>query len=281
MSTPNFIVISLTRKRAVLSLNGDPADISNQNPFFKEFSRTGSGHPSGFTYGWVKTHAENLYVVMDFTADNTYDGDKDYAKVYMKTEAGLKEFKVSVPETKWGKPSFTYTDKVPYQHKVYEFKIPLKELEIQEVDKPQEIQLAFAAYGTAAAERQRLSCSVAQGNPPLIDGVVSQGEWPNLPQLTLDSPIAAKYYCLNDPVNLYVLVDATGDETDSPVACDECLLVWGVGADIFLAEIWGSTGSENKNSGFPINGEAKMGFGTTPNSGTITVFTNGKYPSLL
>jgi hypothetical protein len=272
-----FYRYQLDSAKGGLKLNGNPAEISNQKPFFKEFSRTGSGHPSGFTYGWVRNDAENLYVVMDFTADNTYDGDKDYAKVYMKTEAGLKEFKVSVPETKWGKPFFTYTDKVPYQHKVYEFKIPLKELEIQEVDKPQEIQLAFAAYGTAAAERQLLSC-VSQGNPPLIDGVVSQGEWPNLPQLTLDSPIAAKYYCLNDPVNLYVLVDATGDETDSSGACDECLLVWGAGADIFLAEIWGATGSENKNSFLALNGEAKMGFGSTPNSGTNHRFYEWKIP---
>jgi hypothetical protein len=154
----------------------------------------------------------------------------------------------------------------------------LKEMGIQKVDKPQEIQLAFAAYGTASAERQLLSCSAAQGNPPLIDGVVSQGEWPNPPQLTLDSPIAAKYYCLNDPFNLYVLVDATGDETDSPSACDECLLVWGVGADIFLAEIWGATGSENKNSFLALNGEARMGFGSTPNSGTDHRFYEWKIP---
>jgi hypothetical protein len=31
-------------------------------PLFREFSHTGSGHPHGFTYGYVKNDRENLYV---------------------------------------------------------------------------------------------------------------------------------------------------------------------------------------------------------------------------
>ncbi|MGC8810797.1 MAG: CFI-box-CTERM domain-containing protein, partial [bacterium] len=116
---------------------------------FKEFSPTGSGHPSGFTYGWVGHDSENLYVKIDFTPDNTSDGDKDYAKVLVKTDSGIKEFKVSNNETKWGKPYFTYTDKVSYQHKVYEFTIPLKEIGIE--PKQEKVLLAFSAYGTASS----------------------------------------------------------------------------------------------------------------------------------
>jgi hypothetical protein len=118
---------------------------------FKEYSKTGSGHPSGFTYGWVNNDDENLYVKIDFTPDNTMDGNKDYAKVYAKTDDGIKEFKISELETKWGKPQFIYTDKVDYQHKVYEFKIPLKELGLKEVSAENAVplQLAFSAYGTS------------------------------------------------------------------------------------------------------------------------------------
>jgi len=119
------------------------------SPIFKEYSLTGSGHPSGFTYGWARNDSKNLYVKIDFTPDNTMDGDKDYAKVYVKTKAGLREFRVSEPETRWGKPDFMYTDKVSYQHKVYDFKIPLKELGIEDTEKEKEVLLAFAAYGTA------------------------------------------------------------------------------------------------------------------------------------
>jgi len=118
-------------------------------PFLKEYSHTGSGHPSGFTYGWVSNDHNNLYVRIDFTPDNTMDGDKDYAKVYVKTKKGLKEFKVSVPEKKWGNPDFIYTDKVTYQHKVYDFRIPFTELGIKNVKDGENLPLAFAAYGTA------------------------------------------------------------------------------------------------------------------------------------
>jgi uncharacterized repeat protein (TIGR01451 family) len=128
----------------------DPkADLRDAKPFFKKYSRTGSGHPSGYTYGWVRNDDKNLYVTIDFTPDNTMDGEKDYAKVYAKTKAGLKEFRVSVPEEKWGRPLFTYTDKVEYQHKLYEFIIPLKETGIENYEEEHELLLAFAAYGTA------------------------------------------------------------------------------------------------------------------------------------
>lgn len=119
------------------------------SPIFKEFSPTGTGHPSGYTYGYVRNDDKNLYVKLDFTPDNTMDGDKDYAKVYVKTKTGLREFRLSMPETTWGKPDFTYTDKVSYQHKVYDFKIPFKELGIEDTERDKEVQMAFAAYGTA------------------------------------------------------------------------------------------------------------------------------------
>ena len=123
----------------------------NDQPLFKEYSRTGTGHPAGYTYGWVSNDQKNLYVKIDFTPDNTMDGAKDYAKVYVKTDRGIKEFKVSAPETRWGKPSFAYTDKVDYEHKVYDFTIPLKEIGGRQLKEQKKLSLAFAAYGTAGA----------------------------------------------------------------------------------------------------------------------------------
>ncbi|MBS3951798.1 MAG: hypothetical protein KGZ88_02490 [Methylomicrobium sp.] len=120
------------------------------SPLFQEYSLAGSGHPSGYTYGWVRHDNENIYVKIDFTPDNTMDGNKDYAAVYVKTDRGIKEFKVSMQEKTWGAPTFTYTDKVDYQHKVYEFKIPLSDIFCSETPKKDDILLAFAAYGTAS-----------------------------------------------------------------------------------------------------------------------------------
>ena len=119
-------------------------------PFFKEYCRTGSGHPSGFTYGWVHHDAENLYVKIDFTPDNTRDGDKDYARLYVKTPAGVKNFKISESQTQWGRPNFTYTNTASYQHKTYDFKIPFEELGLEKTSTADGLLLAFSAYGTAA-----------------------------------------------------------------------------------------------------------------------------------
>ena len=71
-------------------------------PLFKEYCRTGSGHPSGYTYGWVWNDAEKLYVKLDFTPDNTMDGNKDYAAVHVKTDVGIKRFEIREANQQWG-----------------------------------------------------------------------------------------------------------------------------------------------------------------------------------
>ena len=121
--------------------------LEQRKPFFAEFSRPGSGHPYGYTYGWVWNDDKYLYVKLDFTPDNTMDGSKDYAAVYVNTGKRLKEFRITMNDTRWGDPEFTYTDKVDYQHKLYHFRIPLREIDPVE----NRLLLAFSAYGTASA----------------------------------------------------------------------------------------------------------------------------------
>jgi len=128
--------------------DGDLGGERLDEPFFAERIPVGTGHPQGTTYGWVMNDEENLYVAVDFTADNTMDGNEDYTAVYLKTEEGLREYKVSMEEREWGNPGFGYTDKVPYQHKTYEFSIPLEELGAG-YDYGNPMEIAFAAYGTA------------------------------------------------------------------------------------------------------------------------------------
>lgn len=142
-----FYTYELNSVSKDITIDGNLEEIEGLAPFFKEHVVPGTGHPEGYIYGWVMNTDEALNVVLDVTPDNTMDGDKDYAKVYVKTGTGVREFKVSVPETTWGEPEFTYTDKVGYQHKVYEFKIPFGELGIGIGDS---LQLAFSAYGTMA-----------------------------------------------------------------------------------------------------------------------------------
>ncbi|MCU0822577.1 MAG: hypothetical protein MUC95_08925, partial [Spirochaetes bacterium] len=141
----SFYNYKLGSNNTKLNIDGDIKEISSKKPFFKEYSVTGSGHPSGYTYGWVSNDNDNLYAAIDFTPDNTIDGGKDYTSVYVKTLSGIKEFKVSELQKQWGMPAFCYTDKIGYQHKTYEFKIPIRGLDIVN----NKLELAFSAYGTA------------------------------------------------------------------------------------------------------------------------------------
>ena len=57
--------------------------------------------------------------------------------------------------------------------------------------------------------------SVFPEKPPVIDGIVSEGEWENAASKTLDH---GKLHIQNDAANLYILVDLTADTTnDSPL----------------------------------------------------------------
>ena len=143
----DFYTYSLGSNIGTVNVDGILDEVETIKPFVKDYRIPDSGHPSGDSYFWVMNDNENLYVTMDSTPDNTYDGDKDYAKVYVDTGEGIKEFKVSVPENTWGNTKFTYTDKVEYEHKVYEFKIPLREISTKNFN---DIKLSFVLYGTAS-----------------------------------------------------------------------------------------------------------------------------------
>ncbi|MBW2285051.1 MAG: hypothetical protein JRF65_10680 [Deltaproteobacteria bacterium] len=145
-----FYVYSLHSNEKKPGARNENAGPLAGEPLFRAYSRAASGHPSGYTYGWVADTDSNLLVRIDFTPDNTMDGDKDYASVFVNTLAGLKVFRVSQNETAWGRPSFTDTEKAAYRHKTYDFKIPLREIGISDRGQGADIQLAFAAYGTAS-----------------------------------------------------------------------------------------------------------------------------------
>ncbi len=142
-----FYHYTLGSHGGTLALDGELAGKALGTPFFAENLPVGTGHPQSTTYGWVMDDGRTLYVAMDVTGDNTRDGNKDYTKVYVKTPRGLQEFKVTEAERRWGVPGFTYTDKVPWQHKVYQFAIPLEALG-EGLAAGSTLPLAFAAYGT-------------------------------------------------------------------------------------------------------------------------------------
>lgn len=274
-SRSSFYTYRLNSETGGMQLDETLKEVAKKTPFFKEFSKTGSGHPSGYTYGWVWNDDSNLYVAMDFTPDNTMDGDKDYAKVYTNVDGNIREFKISVPEQKWGIPWFAYTGNVGYQHKTYGFKLPFSEIFSGDTKNHKDIQLAFAAYGTATGT----GCPQPQTEitftcpftaiAPTIDGAASSTEWPVSSQFNIPGPIETYFYCMVDGANLYVLVDAVGDTTQSSShdTCDECLLAFNDGTNQYVGEIYTDTGATIVDQ-MPTGGSGSIGFGISQNSST-------------
>lgn len=113
---------------------------------FSEGTAPGTGHPWGRTSVVAQVRGDRLELALDFEADNTLDGGKDYASLHVRSGETIQTYTVSQNEQQWGAPHFTYTSGVPWQHKVYRFSLPLAEFQA-EPEKP--LQLAFSAYGTA------------------------------------------------------------------------------------------------------------------------------------
>jgi hypothetical protein len=133
-----------------LTVNGELDEEGLQTPLFGERTPAERGYPQGVTYGWVRNARKILYVAIDHTADNSYDGDRDYAKTFALVNGKWREFKVDVSDRKWGRAGFTYTERVPYEHKVYEFAIPLAELGLEQAPKGTPLKLRFAVAGPSA-----------------------------------------------------------------------------------------------------------------------------------
>lgn len=143
-----FLTYKLDSVKGALTMKGDTSQLEEEKEFFSEFGVAGTGHPAAVNSGWVRNDQENLYVAIDFAVDNTMDGDVDYGRVYVNLGDEVKEYEVRQSKQKYGKASFVYSKKVPYQHKFYEIAIPLDEIGGYQPER--EVKLAFALYGTAA-----------------------------------------------------------------------------------------------------------------------------------
>jgi hypothetical protein len=115
------------------------------SPFFRETFPSGTGHPDSPTWAWVGDDGRTLYALLDVTADNTLDAGKDYARLHLRTPGGVRTYEVSSRDGPWGRSGFEYTDRVGWEHKVYEIAVPLAELA---VGRAGDLDLAFTVYGT-------------------------------------------------------------------------------------------------------------------------------------
>jgi hypothetical protein len=126
----------------------------------------------------------------------------------------------------------------------------------------------FSAFVTffwvvsAHAQGPTIVCQPLSGVPPTIDGTIGAGEWPATPNMTLGAPnypIDTNFTCVYDAQNLYVLVDAVGDTTQSD--WDECLLVFDLPASHKIVEVWKSATAVVHRFDGGSSGQSDMGFG--------------------
>lgn len=118
-----------------------------EEPLFAEWSRPDTGHPAATVYGYVGSDDEFLYGALDFTVDNTQDGERDWASLSVETPDGWRELRITASDRRWGEVGFTRTGRVHHRHKYYEFRIPLDEIDAQPGET---VALRFRGYGTAA-----------------------------------------------------------------------------------------------------------------------------------
>lgn len=149
--------------RGTLAIDGK-LDQGLPAPFLRIATHPGSGHPDAWAKAWVRDDGKKLYAALDFASDDTDDNGDDWAEVWL----GKDHYRVTVADHRFGATSMQRTPGAPYLHKVYEFAVPLP--------KGRDLDLAFAAYGTASQidltgggisrDGRRLAWRAEHGVPP-------------------------------------------------------------------------------------------------------------------
>jgi hypothetical protein len=119
----------------------------------------------------------------------------------------------------------------------------------------------FFWIASAYAQGPTIVCQPVSGAAPTIDGSIGAGEWPATPNLTLGAPnypIETNFTCVYDAQNLYILVEAVGDTTES--VGDECLLVFDLPPMHKIVEIWSTATDIIHRFDGGSSGQSQMGF---------------------
>ena len=132
-----------------------------------------SAHPSSNIYASFTTKSDALRLDLDVTMDNTYDYDGDWAELRAFTREDMRSFRLNNTDSTWGAASFGYTDKVSWQHKIYNFTIPLSEIPAREGE---EIRFQLGYYGTGSLQFPCTNNTLVSNNISSQDHAIAFGE---------------------------------------------------------------------------------------------------------
>jgi len=133
--------------QASLSMDGVPdSAVDSSDPVFSQFSTTDTGHQPGYVTGHILSDDTHLYAAFDFSVDNAYEDNGDWASLTIQSSSGVQNFRVSTTELDFGVVGFNKSLRSDYGHKYYEFKISLDLIGSTQGD---EIAIRFNGYGSA------------------------------------------------------------------------------------------------------------------------------------
>lgn len=145
----------LSSKYAKTSIlvDGEMSDWEWNDAALKKFWFTSDeDHPDGYIYIYIKNDDKNLYLLYDVVPDNSSEDcrgeDCDWAALYIDGAMSC---------TMWGndelsdcgsgmmEPGFTMTPNAAYEHRTWEYMVPLSEIG---VDEGSDIKITVGGYGT-------------------------------------------------------------------------------------------------------------------------------------
>ncbi len=84
-----------------------------------------NGRPQGYAYSWFRTDGAHLYAAIE-TPDNTNIGNEQISLIVEVPKFGFEKYTITKHNNIHGKSGFQYTDNIFWEHKIYEFKIPIR-----------------------------------------------------------------------------------------------------------------------------------------------------------
>jgi subtilase family serine protease/flagellar hook assembly protein FlgD len=134
-----------------INVDGEFSEQEKKSTYqFREIARPNTGHPSNYVTGYLGSDKSYLYAALDFGVDNTFAGTEDWAAVEILTKDGWKRFEINHTDQHYGTVGVVTNALIPYEHKYYEFKIPLSQANAKVGDA---INVRFSAYGSAGIIR--------------------------------------------------------------------------------------------------------------------------------
>ncbi|MDR2866097.1 MAG: hypothetical protein LBV13_01645 [Methanomassiliicoccaceae archaeon] len=103
-----------------------------------------SDHPDGVAYVWIYDDSDNIYFILDWTSDDTYDAGDDYFTVYINDGTGVRSYTQTSTGGEYGISVFGYTDTIDYEHMYYVIAVPKTEIDNDL------IKVGFEMYGTVS-----------------------------------------------------------------------------------------------------------------------------------